>query len=149
MDCRIIPNNSKALCGNVDLAPRCDEIRLRTHSTILPRFHFIKSLPLCRTSAYSRIQLQLIRNQHPIHFPILLSPCITASTASMKNPAQSSPQMNSLATPTTLRDATNAQNIGQKYLGRRKKNGPTCIACREKPKRRNQGIELRLAFLIS
>lgn len=42
-----------------------------------------------------------------------------------------------LATPTPLRDATNEQNIGQENK-RRKKNGPTCIACREKSKRKSQ-----------
>ena len=43
-----------------------------------------------------------------------------------------------LATSIPLRDATNEQNIGQKKNLKRKKNGPTCIVCREKQKRRNQ-----------
>src|SRR5208282_5777977 len=39
--------------------------------------------------------------------------------------------------PTPLEDATNERNIGQKNK-RRKNNGPTCIACREKSKRHSQ-----------
>ena len=69
---------------------------MRTHNPITPfplhqnvfNIHFIKSLPLCRTSTYSRIQLQLTRNQHPIRFPILLLLCIPASTASVQKPAR-------------------------------------------------------------
>lgn len=48
-----------------------------------------------------------------------------------------SPEEFLLATPTPLGDATNERNIGQKNK-RRKNNGPTCIACREKSKRHSQ-----------
>src|SRR5947207_7091571 len=56
-----------------------------------------------------------------------------------KASAESSPDELLLATSTSLKDTTNKQNIGQKKnFDRAKKNGPACIVCREKQKRRNQ-----------
>jgi len=44
-----------------------------------------------------------------------------------------------LATPTPLREATNEQNVGRK----RRRNGPTCIVCQEKQKRRSQACRAK------